>query len=377
MLTQVIPIYKYREFLEKIVEPGSIEPSGPTKLIFRCPICGDSKKNKRKKRGFLLTSSDGKSTVGCLNCDYRASFYYFLKENYPNHYKDWLMDVLFIDGNYVKNQEEEVVHTCYVNYDQFIPLSTKSDSEIRKTAIKLINKRRLPRHIARGWLYAEEGTYANRLIIPYYLKDGSFKYFEARDLTGKSFMKYRFPTAMAQEFYNIGFIDKTKDYFVFEGAMDSSFVRNSVATGGASKLARFFDEIDQMFHKNAIIVFDGDNDGIKKSLLMLKRGYRVFVWNSDMMRFAKGGKIDLNELVMNGFFDDVLDDEGMIPTEEIMKYVYQPSVANLLDFELYYDDQGFTLEEKKDAKFVQRVGKEETKNNRNTGKSGVRKRLHR
>ena len=374
---QHIPLYKYKDFLEKVVEKGCIEQSGATKLIFRCPICGDSKKNLRKKRGYLLTSSDGKATIGCLNCDYTSSFYHFLKVNYPNLHKDWLLDVLFSDSKYIEKEEEFVTENLFMDYSQYLSLKDKSHPLVRKLALDLINKRRLPKHIVKNWLYCAEGEYANRLIIPYYMRDGSFKYFEARDLTGKSFMKYKFPKAMPQEFYNMAFIDKTRDFFVFEGVADSTFVENSCSTGGASKLGRFLNEIDAKFHKNVVIVFDGDSDGIKKSYTMLKRGFRVFVWNSEMMSYAKDCKIDMNQLIMCGFFDKVLDEKGQIPYEEIMKYVYIPSLPNMLDFELYYSDLGYEIEGKKHAKFVQRDGKETIKASGNTRKSGSGKRFHR
>ena len=110
---------------------------------------------------------------------------------------------------------------------------------------------------------------------------------------------------------------------------------------------------------------------------MLKRGYRVFVWNEDMLKLGKDGKIDMNELVIKGFFDDVIDEEGMIPTEEIMKYVMNPSIFNLLDFEMHYDENGFNLEEKKDVKFVQQRRTSGNKSDRNKRKGGGREGFHR
>lgn len=376
MFNHDISIYQYKEFLSKIIDSKNIEDHGPYKLVFRCPVCGDSKKNKYKKRGFLLISSDGKSTIGCLNCDYRASFYYFLKINYPELCSEWLMNVILNDGTYVRQLEEEVKEICHINYDEFIPLKNKDDSINRKKTIRLINHRRLPKHIAKNFLYADNGNFENRMIIPYYYKDGTFKYFEARDLTGNSPQKYKFPRAMPQELYNIGFIDKTKYFFVFEGVLDSIFVNNSIAIGGVTKFNRLLDEIDEKYYPNIVVVFDGDIDGIKKSYKLLKKGFKVFVWNSEMMSHSVDGKVDLNKLIMDGFFDDVLDDNGQIPEKEMLKYVYESTMSKILDFELYYE---FTLnfdienkEAKKDNYNVRSIQKTRTKpnkNSRNTRKS--------
>jgi hypothetical protein len=202
------------------------------------------------------------------------------------------MNVILNDGTYVRQLEEEVKEICHINYDEFIPLKNKDDNINRKKTIRLINHRRLPKHIAKHFLYANNGNFENRMIIPYYYKDGTFKYFEARDLTGNSPQKYKFPRAMPQELYNIGFIDKTKYFFVFEGVLDSIFVNNSIAIGGVTKFNRLLDEIDEKYYPNIVVVFDGDIDGIKKSYKLLKKGFKVFVWNNEMMSHSVDGKVD-------------------------------------------------------------------------------------
>ena len=383
MFNQKIHLSKYKEFLEKIVNKNDIEQQGSYKLVFKCPICGDSKKNPRKRRGFLLSDSDGKATVGCLNCDYRASFYYFLKENFPNICKDWLMDVLIMNPTYTKQEEELAVETCYVDYSDFIHLKDNTHEAVRKATIKLINHRRLPKKYAKNFYYSYQGKFVDRLIIPYYMRDGSFKYFEARDLTGKSLQKYKFPTAMPQEFYNLCFIDKTKLFFIFEGVFDSLFVENSVAIGGVSKIGRLLNDIDPKYYENMVIVFDGDSDGIQKAYKMLKKGFKVFIWNNEMLKHRKDGKIDINQLVMEGFFDEVLDDDGQIPVDELMKYVVNSSIESILDFEFHYSfTHGIELEKKKEisrsynVEFVKQKGFGENKGSGNTWKSGVGKRFH-
>ena len=53
---------------------------------FRCPICGDSQKNKNKARGFLYRVKTN-TNYKCHNCGVSMSFSNFLKEIDPETHK--------------------------------------------------------------------------------------------------------------------------------------------------------------------------------------------------------------------------------------------------------------------------------------------------
>lgn len=355
-----IPTYKYEEYLKKIVDRNSLDRNG-NKFTFRCPLCGDSSSNQFKKRGFLLTNSDGNATMGCHNCGHKESFNKTLRENFPSIYKDWIMDVYFgdrVESLQIRNVE---VKEVAVDYTKFLPVKIKTanvrDEIVRRQAVEFIKNRRIPKSIAKEFKYCSEyfeNKFINRVIIPHYMKDGTYSYFEARDLTGKSFLRYKYPPGLKQEYYNLNFIDKTRDFFIFEGTIDSFFVNNSFACGGATKLKTALSMIDKRFHKNAILVFDGDKDGIRIAHQMLKKGYRVFVWNYDMFQHSKDNKIDINMLVMSGYFDNDIVDDGFIRTEKIMKHVVTPTIHNVLAFEIDYQMLGFTMEDMNDRTFQKR-----------------------
>lgn len=359
-----IPLHKYKEFLQKITEKDSVLQSG-SKFTFRCPICGDSVDNPLKKSGWLLTSQDGNATMGCLRgkCAYKSSFNNCLKHVYPEIYKEWITDVYFVNGMNEKIVIEDIPKiNSYVDYSKFISIREKNPQPyyemIRKKAIEFVKSRRIPKHIARDFLYCpeyEENKFINRIIMPHYMKDGTYRYFEARDLTGKSFLKYKYPPAVTQEYYNLNFVDKTRPFFIFEGTIDSFFIENSIAAGGASKIKTLLSLIDKKYHKNIIIVFDGDTAGIQSSYKLLRSGYRVFVWNDEMMALRdEDDKIDMNQLLLTGYFDNSLTEESQIRVEEIMKNVMNPTLPNLLQFEVHYSKFGYEMEEKKHDRFVQK-----------------------
>ena len=58
---------------------------------FRCPICGDSKKNKNKCRGFVYEKKN-KYFYRCHNCNYGTSFNKFLEKISPALHKDYITE---------------------------------------------------------------------------------------------------------------------------------------------------------------------------------------------------------------------------------------------------------------------------------------------
>ena len=73
----------------------------PKLYNFRCPICGDSQKNKNKARGFLYQVKNN-TNFKCHNCGISVSFANFLKDLDPQTYKQYTFEK-FKEGNTGKN----------------------------------------------------------------------------------------------------------------------------------------------------------------------------------------------------------------------------------------------------------------------------------
>jgi len=58
---------------------------------FRCPICGDSQKNKSKARGYLYQVKNN-TNFKCHNCGVNISFNNFLKQIDPVVYKQYTFE---------------------------------------------------------------------------------------------------------------------------------------------------------------------------------------------------------------------------------------------------------------------------------------------
>ena len=68
---------------------------------FRCPICGDSRKNKNKARGYLYEVKNN-TNYKCHNCGINISFSNFLKEIDNTIHKEYSFDK-FKEGKTGKN----------------------------------------------------------------------------------------------------------------------------------------------------------------------------------------------------------------------------------------------------------------------------------
>ena len=68
---------------------------------FRCPYCGDSKKNKNKTRGYIFQVK-GDHVFKCHNCGITRSFSNFLKDHVPHVYDEYVME-RYQEGTIGKN----------------------------------------------------------------------------------------------------------------------------------------------------------------------------------------------------------------------------------------------------------------------------------
>ena len=209
---------------------------------FRCPICGDSKKNKSKTRGYFYTI---KADVNfrCHNCGASMTFSNFLKEIDTVLHKQYVFE-RFKDG---KSGRGTVVEEPKFNFQppefkQKIDLP-KADSNER--AKEYLERRKLnPSDFYytskfKAWTNSHKKTFDDfnydepRIIIPLFYKK-SWIGFQGRSL-GPNSVKYI--TVIFNEnspkIYGLDNIRTDAPVFVTEGPFDSTFIRNSIAMCGA------------------------------------------------------------------------------------------------------------------------------------------------
>ena len=75
----------------KFLPLSQFTDKGDRKFNFRCPICGDSQRSTTKKRAWAFEHQNT-MFVKCFNCDYSNSFQFFLKNEFPTYYPDYLKE---------------------------------------------------------------------------------------------------------------------------------------------------------------------------------------------------------------------------------------------------------------------------------------------
>jgi transcription elongation factor Elf1 len=301
-----------------LVKEGDIKPAG-NKFIFRCFLCGDSKKSDDKARGALIYDEEG-AVLCCMNCGARRPFIKYLIEEHVDLFKDLIREVSSGEGR--RRSRYKPKPQSVVKKDGFKSVYEVVDNKTRDLCVSLIEKRKLPFMFAAGLKYTDEGEYAGRLIIPYYKKDGSYSYLSARDLYDRSVEKYITPYNIKRPIYNDDFINFSKPVFAIEGEVDSSFVHNSAGFGSNTNIEDILcKHKDNRFNpSNTIIFSDNDKAGISTAIKCMRHGFRVVRWST------RGCK-DINDGVMSGIFK--IDEEGMVDTSQIMDLVMEPSAFNI------------------------------------------------
>lgn len=198
-------------------------------------------------------------------------------------------------------------------------------SELSKTAIAYCESRHIPEEIWKKFYIAHEGKYHDRVIIPFFNKDGKIQYFQGRSLIGAE-PKYMNRCSTETYLYNKDFIDPSKPVCVLEGPIDSMFIENAVATCGAgssAKLDKIISEFDYPYY-----IMDNDTAGNKKAGMLVRNHKYVFLWSKFLN--DKGLPLDsvkdINDVILklgktDKFKFDELQDYFTNITDEFLCYL--------------------------------------------------------
>ena len=267
---------------------------------FRCPICGDSQKNKNKARGYLYSVKNN-ANFKCHNCGASMSLNSFLKQIDVTVHREYCLDK-FKDGhtgrNFVTDEPKFVFEKP--KFAQRILLPLCSEVEIARTYLS--NRRIDPSkfYFAENFddfVQSFEGvdySYMGkepRIIIPLYY-DKNLIGFQGRSLNSKSI---KYITVMLKEgapkIYGLDNISKDSRVYVTEGPFDSTFIRNSIAMCGADAV------LDNWGISNPVWIYDNEprnreiTNRISKTI---DSGDSVVIWPSHI------NEKDINDMVLAG-----------------------------------------------------------------------------
>ena len=284
----------------------------------RCPLCGDSQRNKKRARGYFYR---GKQDLyyKCHKCGASHHFGTFLKNFDPNQYSQYVVERYADGGHGRANAHKNVEQVLKFEEPKFTkkPEPKLIDSIMDRLdtlpedneAVQYAINRKIPRDafdrlyfipnvkdvIQLNDKYKESIiTSEPRLAIPFLDGAGKLLVVSLRGIRGESLRYINIKIDEdAPSIFGLDKVDPTQEVFVVEGPLDSLFLHNSIACAGTS-----FGKIDQLpIPKDKItIIFDNQPKNRDVGKLMNKyidMGYKMVIWPD------VPGK-DINEMIENG-----------------------------------------------------------------------------
>ena len=267
----------------------------------RCPICGDSQKQRNKARGYFYGIKTN-TNYKCHNCGASMSLNNFLKQIDPTLQKQYAMEK-FKEG--FSGGKNFVVEEPKFNFQ---PPTFESKLDLPKASLNpaaknYLEKRKLdPNKFYytdkfKAWSNSHKKTFDDvsydepRIIIPLFYQKTLIG-FQGRSL-GPSKVKYI--TVMindeAPKIYGLDNIRRDAPVFVTEGPFDSTFIRNSIAMCGADG------DVGKWGVSTPVWVYD--NEPRSKEITTrisdtIDRGDNVVIWPNQIK------EKDINDMVLAG-----------------------------------------------------------------------------
>jgi len=285
---------------------------------FRCPLCGDSQKNKTKSRGYVYRKKNDYFYM-CHNCGASTSFYNFLDKVDPTLIKEYALE-RYKNGDNNKSDhktpEFEEFKTEKPTFKKSLELPSIDSLPEAHFAKVYVQQRWIPKDFLPQLYYAEDFAAFiqslgiekelhkedKRLVIPFYDKEKNLIAIQGRAL-GES--KLRYITIKLHEdnhkFFGLDRIDEDKMIYVVEGPIDSMFLDNAVATADSN-----LESITSIYDKSKVtLIFDNEprnKEIVKKIDEAIEKHYNVVIW-PEMIESK-----DINDMVREGFSPDEIQD---------------------------------------------------------------------
>lgn len=284
-----------------------------------CPSCKEGKSWGKTARFYYNPELEGVSnTTYCHNCGYSETSIRFISDMTGMSYKEIYResneyDIIPKDINYdefdnlfeIKTDTPDLPNDCINLFDKN-QLNFYKDNKIVQTAIKYLVDRKIynaPNRPKAFFLSLNDYIHKNRLIIPYY-DNNKVKWYQSRKILDDDSPKYLSKVNSERSMYNIDCVDESNPYiFVFEGAIDSMFIKNGTCLSGITEKGEFVLTSEQerqlsMYPLHTRVwILDSpylDEAAKQKTSMLFNRGEKVFQWPKELGKVCK----DFNDIIM-------------------------------------------------------------------------------
>lgn len=280
-----------------------------------CPVCKEGKSAGRSRRLFYFPH---KQYFFCHNCSKSWRPFEWVKE----------VTTLTIPEILKKNNDKADAFTSYtkiisvapkieelvipdlpensINLTDSSQVEYYKDNKFVKLALEYCNSRRLltaTNSCKQFFLSLEDKVHKNRLVIPFYGDTNKIVCYQTRALTQNQFPKYLTKFG-EKEIFGLTNIDSEIPYvFIFEGPIDSMFVKNGVAMASLAPTEKQLQQLNSLIGYEQIYVFDNDKNNkqtSKKIEKYIKEGKQIFIWPKEFVKFK-----DFNEICCSLNLDEI------------------------------------------------------------------------
>ena len=305
---------KYANLVSGRLEKFKIKTYNPYTANFRCPLCGDSKKNIHKARGFFFQKADS-VIFKCHNCGAGRTISTFLRDVDPSLQKEYMLESYTDKDRKTVEPIKKFTAPVFLKTDEHLAKLKKiSQLSHLHPAKRYVVSRKIPnKYHAKLYYCSKFASWTNsiipdklkteydepRLIIPFFDKDGRMFGYQGRSFDPDSKVKYI--TIMLEDrlkTFGLDMVDTTKRFYCVEGPIDSMFLPNAIAMAGSDMNEEFI---------NDTVVFILDNEPrnaeiVKRLRKYLEKNYSVFIWPDDL-KYK-----DINDAILGGMSEkQILD----------------------------------------------------------------------
>ena len=273
----------------------------PDLYNFRCPICGDSQKNKNKCRGYMYVVKNN-TNFKCHNCGASLSLNNFIKKLDTTLHKQYTLEK-FKEGHtgrsFVVDEPEFKFKKPVFRKKLDLPKATENFYAKEYLEERKLNPEKFYfTDKFKEWTNTKKQTFDStyrdepRIIIPMYNRDKNLIGFQGRSLVPNS---VKYITVMledeAPKIYGLDSIDEKLSIYVVEGPFDSTFVNNSVALCGSDG------DLGYLEGSDTILVYDNEprnREIVGRIERCIERNQKVVIWPSNII------EKDINDMVLAG-----------------------------------------------------------------------------
>lgn len=306
----------YAKILGTRLERFQVKRESPFLARARCPVCGDSARDKKKTR-FYIYEKNHSLNCNCLNCGLSTTLVNFLKLYQRQLFDEYLFDKFKNGGQTpVITTKTSSAAPVKVPIRKKISLDLPLVSELLEDhpARLYVESRRLPAYPFQytpnffkfSSQYNEQlstgKTDECRLVIPFFDREGGVFAYQGRDLGGRSKNKYitiqinkKIP-----KIFGLDRLDVNKEILIVEGPLDSLFLPNTIASVNASLVSTANKLLNGINKPQASIVIVLDNEPRSATIVAeykkaIESGYKIVLWPREV-----DGIKDINEMVLRG-----------------------------------------------------------------------------